>query len=233
MAPPAIGFKLLLGPIVKSPQDSAFYNGKYVSGYKNLPITSFSKYVNGTDPDSPEQTFNYMKGLTRQGSPYMYNGQILNFQVSGNPVTGSGDLDAIASDRRMMASTGPFTFTPQSTQFVIYKMSVGQSTNNLASISALKSMLDLPFQMPFYDQSCCFGYRGNIDNSFDDGSTESSVDISDLVYLADYLYTGGSAPACLEEANIDGDFEGIIDISDLVLLVDFMFVNETLPKYCY
>ncbi len=75
---------------------------------------------------------------------------------------------------------------------------------------------------------CCLGDRGNIDNSPDD-----VVDISDLVYLIDYMFANGPAPVCPEEANLDGDALQTIDISDLVYLVDFMFQNGAPPPPCY
>ena len=80
---------------------------------------------------------------------------------------------------------------------------------------------------------CCIGERGNVDNGEDDGTLATSVDISDLVYLVDFIFTGGFAPVCLEEANIDGDSGENIDISDLVQLVDFMFNEGVPPTSCY
>ncbi len=54
-------------------------------------------------------------------------------------------------------------------------------------------------------------------------------DIADLVYLVDYMFTGGSPPPDMAAANIDG--EPGITISDLVFLVDFMF-NGGPPPIC-
>jgi hypothetical protein len=48
-----------------------------------------------------------------------------------------------------------------------------------------------------------------------------AVDIADLVYLVDYMFTGGPPPTNMDAANVDG-MNGI-DISDLVYLVDYMF----------
>jgi hypothetical protein len=35
-----------------------------------LPMTSFNKYINGTDPASPTEVYNYMNGLTGTGDPW-------------------------------------------------------------------------------------------------------------------------------------------------------------------
>jgi hypothetical protein len=74
---------------------------------------------------------------------------------------------------------------------------------------------------------CCVDIRGNVDNDIDD-----IVDISDLVYLVDFMFTDGPAPECEAEGNVDGDIDEIIDISDLVYLVDFMFTDGPLPPTC-
>jgi hypothetical protein len=74
--------------------------------------------------------------------------------------------------------------------------------------------------------SCCMPpIRGNI--NFDPGD---QIDISDLVYLVDYMFTNGPAPPCFEEADMNCD--GSIDISDLVWIVDYMFTGGPAPCRC-
>ncbi|MDH3892805.1 MAG: hypothetical protein OEV49_17215 [candidate division Zixibacteria bacterium] len=83
--------------------------------------------------------------------------------------------------------------------------------------------------------SCCVGpIRGNVDNDQDD-----LIDITDVVYLVDYMFQGGPAPLCLKEADIDGsttlDPSGEtpeIAIGDLIHLVDFLFAGGRLPVPC-
>jgi hypothetical protein len=76
------------------------------------------------------------------------------------------------------------------------------------------------------DNGCCLGeIRGNVD--YDPGD---NIDISDLVYLVDYMFTGGPPPPCFEEADMNCD--GSIDISDLVWLVDYMFTGGPPPCRC-
>ena len=84
--------------------------------------------------------------------------------------------------------------------------------------------------------TCCMGaIRGNVD--MDGGDV---IDISDLVFLVDYMFTGGPPPTCDEEANNDGSCcasgssESLsdIDISDLVYLVDYMFNGGPAPPPC-
>ena len=73
---------------------------------------------------------------------------------------------------------------------------------------------------------CCLGaIRGNVDYDHGDG-----IDISDLVYLVDYMFVSGPMPPCLQEADLNAD--NGIDISDLVYLVDYMFVGGPEPLPC-
>ncbi len=75
--------------------------------------------------------------------------------------------------------------------------------------------------------SCCLGDRGNIDNSPDD-----VADITDLIYLVDYMFGGGPGPVCEEEANVDGSVDGVVDISDVIYFVDWMFGSGPPPPSC-
>ncbi len=74
--------------------------------------------------------------------------------------------------------------------------------------------------------SCCMPpIRGNVD--YDPGDV---IDISDLVYLVDFMFNGGPDPVCIDEADVDGS--GEIDISDLVHIVDYMFNDGPPPVAC-
>ncbi len=56
------------------------------------------------------------------------------------------------------------------------------------------------------------------------------IDISDLVYLVDYMFCEGPVPqpySCVADVDASGD--GVIDIADLVYLVDYMFVSGPPP----
>ncbi|KAA3637562.1 MAG: hypothetical protein DWP97_00695 [Calditrichaeota bacterium] len=75
--------------------------------------------------------------------------------------------------------------------------------------------------------SCCLGDRGNVDNSPDD-----IVDISDIVYLVNFMFNLGPTPACPFEGNVDGSADEITDISDLVFLVQYSFNSGPPPPSC-
>lgn len=70
---------------------------------------------------------------------------------------------------------------------------------------------------------CPLGICGDVDNS-----GLWPPDISDLVFLVDYMFVGGPAPDPIWQADI-ADCNGEIDISDLVYMVDFMFLAGPEP----
>jgi hypothetical protein len=131
--PPAVGFDFFRGPIVQvSP-----------GVYDTLGMTSFNKYINGTDPSSNIQTYNYMQGLNADGTPVvdptLPPPGYTKFQVPGDPVANTGWLDTNPSDRRMMLTTGPFTMDVGDSQEVVVALIVGQGTDRLSSITDLKA----------------------------------------------------------------------------------------------
>lgn len=80
--------------------------------------------------------------------------------------------------------------------------------------------------------SCC-NLRADINH---DGT---GPDISDLVYMVSYMFSGGPQPPCEDppgsgyfaEADVNGDMTGP-DISDLVYLVTYMFSGGPAPVAC-
>jgi len=124
--PPAVGFDLLQGPLA--------------DGGGRLPVTAFNKYINGTDPTAATVSYNLMRGLSQDGNPIVnpVTGLPTTFVNDGEPCTGSGWLDSNPSDRRLILSSGPFTFTPADTQEIVAAVVLGQGANNYRSIGAMQ-----------------------------------------------------------------------------------------------
>jgi len=68
---------------------------------------------------------------------------------------------------------------------------------------------------------CCEGLRGNVNGD------ETNADITDLLYLVNYMFQNGPDPVCMSEANINGDAAASIDITDLTAMVAYMFASGT------
>jgi hypothetical protein len=140
VTPPAVGFDFFQGPLVftGNSADIGRMWGTTWPGYQNLGMSSFNKYINGTDPAHNYETYYYMSGLTKQGAAYVYNGDTLNYAVSGDPVSGTGDLDANAADRRLFLTTGPFSFNPGDSTEIVAAVIVGQCGDRIGSVASLK-----------------------------------------------------------------------------------------------
>jgi hypothetical protein len=129
--PPAVGFDFFQGPIG--------------DGGEELPMVSFNKYINGTDPRSFRETYNYMRGLSLSGAAVKdpTTGGVTRFMVPGDPVANTGWLDSDPADRRFMINSGPFTMAVGDTQEVVIGIVVGQGRDRIGSVRVMK----------FYDQT--------------------------------------------------------------------------------
>lgn len=72
---------------------------------------------------------------------------------------------------------------------------------------------------------CC-----NHDGIRGDANVDGNILVDDLILLVDYLFKGGSSPACDEEADANSD--GNILVDDLTLLVDYLFKGGPAPNPC-
>ncbi|MBK9097011.1 MAG: T9SS type A sorting domain-containing protein [bacterium] len=153
--PAAAGFDFFQGPIVDGePTDTAIFDGKYVIGKKNLPMTAHYFYINPDaiyrDPtqgqyQGTQEWYNFMQGrvgTTGDIFPDPFTGGTSVFALYGDPVAGTGWLDGQqhpAGDRRAGMASGPFTMAPGDTQEVVVAEIAAQGSNNINSVSLLKS----------------------------------------------------------------------------------------------
>jgi len=155
--PPAVGYALLQGPVVKSSiNDSAFVDNKIIAGYKNLDAASLKFFFPARwDPGEPSYPdvwgyWNYIKGLMWNGTHITnpITGEPTKFPLSGDPYRQTGWYEGAGwqggpfpDDRRMMLNCGPFTMAPGDTQEVVYAILAGQGSSNTASVEELKKMV--------------------------------------------------------------------------------------------
>jgi len=74
---------------------------------------------------------------------------------------------------------------------------------------------------------CCVGIRGDAADPMD-----GVIDITDLVYLIDFMFRGGPEPPCFEEADVNGDYADPLEITDLLYLIDYMYTGGPPPVAC-
>lgn len=221
--PPAVGVCLLQGPLsyTGSASDTGLFLGQRWPGFINLPMTAFSRYYNGIDPSSAPESYHYLMGRNQDGSP-LPSGS--TYMVPGDPVSGTGEIDVNASDRRFMVATGPITLRPVDSTELVWAVIVGQGADRLSSLTILKYYTTVVREIfgYFSQSSCCIGVTGNVN-----GDAEEIVDISDLMAMVDFLFLEGELSMCPEENNVDR--QPSIDIGDLMALVDFLFLEYDLP----
>ena len=166
---PAVGYDFFQGPIVPSTGDTAFAHGRYIPDYKNLSMTSFTKYINSddpvwSDPNDPVEMYNLMKGLMKSGVPFADN--ITGgtpFVHPGDPSLDTGPTDTeyvdwdvhSSDDRRFLMNSGPFTMTPGDSQEVVFGIMMAAAGGPLSSYQYLKEVdalaqlaYDIRFALP-------------------------------------------------------------------------------------
>jgi hypothetical protein len=139
--PPAVGFDFMRGPIVQvSP-----------GVFDTLGMTSFNRYINGTDPATAVETYNYMRGV-KADSSFIHvfddpNLPITTYQVSGLdpglPSSPTNWLDSNPADRRLFLSSGPVNMAPGDSQEVVTAIIIGQGSDRIQSVYDMKNKDDV------------------------------------------------------------------------------------------
>jgi hypothetical protein len=160
LAPPAIGYSLLQGPIVPgAPGDTAIFNFKRIPGYQNIPMTSFG-YFSAANPEwqDPQlgqyngtlEWYNLLRGFVTDTSvhnptPFTHRntGRSTKFPLNGDPLTVMGDVDGQGAnfspgDRRIAVCSGPFVMSVGDTQEVVFAMFGGLGATQLQSVGQMK-----------------------------------------------------------------------------------------------
>jgi hypothetical protein len=151
---------------VDTPLDTAYSNRgqvlgiKAIPGAKNLPISSFVHYQQSDpilgDPANEFEARYYMKGTTKVGDTIdvcswnLGNGPFPGcettnpfFWYSGDPVTGEGWLNVIATDQRQMQNTGPFQLEVGTEVEIVVAYVVGQAPSDaVKSVDVAKEIDD-------------------------------------------------------------------------------------------
>lgn len=151
-------------------------------------------------------------------------GTVLSFSVTAYdpdgtiPELSASNLPPDASFLDEGDGSGTFSWTPSPADIGSHVSVFTASDGNLSDSEEVTIIV--------VDSSSCCVVRGDVDHS------NSDPDISDLVYLVTYMFSGGPPPPCMEEADINGDGSTAPDISDLVYLVSYMFSGGPPPVPC-
>ena len=150
LTPPAVGFDFLQGPIVPAPGETAIFDGKLKTNYKNLPMSAHYFFINGDADYEDPKLGDYVEGTLYFYSLFvgkyctLCHGDRIKFPLSGDPLTGTGWVDGILhqpGDRRQGMVAGSFTMAVGDTQEVVVAEIVAGAfpgVDRLGAISLLK-----------------------------------------------------------------------------------------------
>lgn len=136
-APPAVGVTFLQSPVGLTQTIPTWGSHHWPDGY---PITSVDHYnrLQGRWIDSTRMTLG--------GDGYGGAGPVANYVFPDDPglfwselALDAGGLPGSPSDRSLAMSSGPFTFDPNDEVVLSYAIVWSRSTDNLASVTQLKS----------------------------------------------------------------------------------------------
>ena len=163
LPPAAAGFALLQGPVIPFEGDSAIVNFKVLRDHINLSMTSHAYNPVALNMHTGSYSsslgwYNALRGYVPTSdlvnpTPYTTGsgpdrGKPTRFPLSGDPVSGFGDVDGeednmSPGDRRTVINTGPFMMAPGDTQEVVIALIGGIDPlgDHLSAVSDMKSKL--------------------------------------------------------------------------------------------
>jgi len=142
---PAFGAKMVQGPIVISPGDTAHVSGRKIPGYRNLGLYALWQYINAgpkinQEPTNSQELMNNMSGLDYLGNPLidLTTNTATRYWYPGDPLSGTGWLEQNHDNSRFLMSTGPFELADGDTQEVAFALMVARGDSGLHSLQLLK-----------------------------------------------------------------------------------------------
>jgi len=253
LAPAAVGYDFFAGPIVPSVGDTAIFNLKKKPGFKNLPASSFGYFVAGgeySDPspygdtESARKYYNLMRGFVPAsdlGNPTPWtntDGSATKFPLSGDPVTGEGELDSSPADRRMLINAGPFTLAVGDTQDIVTAVIGGIGDTYLTSVTSVKNtdlvaqtlFDDLFSSVPSAPPAPVVSTTAFEDQVLLDWSSAASVQATESSNISGYAFQGYNVYQLPTATSTKGEAVriGTFDLNDGVQTI---FGNVFVPEY--
>jgi hypothetical protein len=99
-----------------------------------LGLTATSGPATGEDPTNDDERYNLLRGLDRSGDPKPFG----PFDFTGDPVANIGYLDVNPADKRLILSSGPFTFYAGNVQEIVVACIGAVGNDRLDAVAKLK-----------------------------------------------------------------------------------------------
>ncbi|MEM8488312.1 MAG: T9SS type A sorting domain-containing protein, partial [Bacteroidota bacterium] len=233
-APPAVGFTFLKTPPAENDGLDNDRDGETDESGEELGVTVIMNHQKTWDPRNSQDIFNYARGRWRDGEPmqegffgHQTGGATTLFYMAGDPLNnmfwsernadGAG-LVLDPADRRLHASTGPFTLAPGDTMQIAFGVIWARGDDNLDSLRKLKldvatlnqagdailspSIRENPFpqQDPVPAENHVLGFDQNFPNPFTKSTTiRYSIPQAMRVRLAVFDILGREVAVLVEE----------------------------------
>jgi hypothetical protein len=161
-SPYAVGYVLLHGPVVPDPSSNAVFRGRPRAGYRNLPLSSFwgiiydggppTDFLSG--PNSITSAWNIARGFDKTGGVIIDSVSRVptRFPYSGDPISRTGWVytgPRLKGSEGFIMFTGPFTFGPGDTQWVMTALVPALGSDRFESIRLLRNDASLLRAMPY------------------------------------------------------------------------------------
>lgn len=123
-AQPSLGITLLDGP----------------SGVSAFPLVRKTD----TEPENAAEAYELLRGVNVDGQPFVdpTTQEVTRFTLDGDPVTATGWVETIASDKRALLDLGPLTIAPGQTVAVTIGIVCARNAGALASLTRLRAAVD-------------------------------------------------------------------------------------------
>ena len=72
-----------------------------------------------------------------------------------------------------------------------------------------------------------FGFSSSCCDLAGDANDDGAVNISDAVFLVNYIFRGGAEPVCVPKADASGD--GITNLGDCIYIINYVFKGGVPP----
>ncbi|MDH3891888.1 MAG: hypothetical protein OEV49_12465 [candidate division Zixibacteria bacterium] len=193
--------------------DPAFLNGYLMSEYIKTHTTTFLESAPGAEVLHPTTDYVVIGGAGGASN-----------QSATDQITPLGEAVA---ELKYYNQSG-FAAVSYSAQYRLLFCSFGLEAvvNGNAQYTPRDTLMAQALEfLDWANPNFCCVIRGDLDYN------GAGPDIADLVFLVDYMFSGGQAPFCTQAADIDGNGAGP-DIADLVYLVDYMFSGGPIPPPC-
>jgi hypothetical protein len=178
------------------------------SAAKRIPIqankaqTAVTKPAQQQAPQTQPETVNVSSSSTAVVSPVSETPELTN--INASPQAGE------QINWQVLASGGG----TQTLGTLVLGSTIGQIAAGSSSVGSY--LLQSGYWQNFGGGYLC----GDVDHSND-------IDIADVVYLVNYIFSGGAAPDPLASGDVDCD--GEITIADVVYLVSYIFSGGVVP----